>query len=346
VSKELLIMRVFSAACLALVLACAPARAQQPAPEKPALTLAVGGKTLIAYLPLTIADRLGLFEKEGLKVEINDFQGGSRALQSVVAGSADVTCGAYEHTILTRAKGVGIKAVALQNNSFGAVIALPTEKAKAYRGPKDLVGLKIGVTAPGSASSLAVALLLAKDGLTLDKVSIVGVGGGASAVAAMKSGQIDAISNFDPSILILESEGVITPVVDTRTAKGLDYLYGGPFAGSSFYMRDDFIAKNPNTTQAFVNAVVKAVRWLQTASVDQIVEAVPPDYYGGDKARYAKMVTLNRPAFAKDGRIELAMAERTWRALAAHEELLKTAKIDLKDTFDNSFADKANAALH
>src|SRR5262249_58422507 len=131
-----------------------------------------------------------------------------------------------------------------------------------------------------------------------------------------------------PSTLILEREGVVTPVVDTRTAKGLDYPYGGPFAGSSFYMRDDFIAKNPNTTQAFVNAVVKAVRWLQTASVDQIVEAVPPDYYGGDKARYAKMIALNRPAFAKDGRIENPMAQRTHPALAPPERLLQTPEID------------------
>jgi len=337
---------IFIVIVCVVIAASGAAQAQSPALEKPSITLAVGGKTLIAYLPLTIAERLGLFEKEGLKVEINDFQGGSRALQSVVAGSADVTCGAYEHTILTRAKGVAIKAVALQNNSFGAVIALPPEKAKAYRGPKDLAGLKIGVTAPGSASSLAVALLLAKDGLTLDKVSIIGIGGGGSAVAAMKSGQIDAISNFDPSILILESEGVVTPVVDTRTEKGLDYLYGGPFAGSSFYMRDDFIAKNPKTTQAFVNAIAKATRWLQTASVEQIVDAVPSDYYGGDKARYAKMITLNRPAFSKDARIETAMAERTYRALSAHEETLKNAKVELKDTYDNSFVDKANAALH
>ena len=339
--------RIVAVACLLTAVVCAgDARAQSALLEKPAITLAVGGKTLIAYLPLTIAERLGLFEKEGLKVEINDFQGGSRALQSVVAGSADVTCGAYEHTILTRVKGVGIKTVALQNNSFGAVIALPTEKAKSYRSPKDLAGLKIGVTAPGSASSLAVALLLAKDGLTLDKVSIIGIGGGASAVAAMKSGQIEAISNFDPSILILESEGIITPVVDTRTEKGLDYLYGGPFAGSSFYMRDDFIAKNPNTTQAFVNAIAGATRWLRMASVDQIVDTVPAEYYGGDKSRYARMIALNRPAFSKDARIEMAMAERTYRALAAHEELLKSARIDLKDTFDNSFVDKANAALH
>jgi hypothetical protein len=47
----------------------------------------------------------------------------------------------------------------------------------------------------------------AKDGLTVDKVSIIGVGTGASAVAAMKSGQIDGMSNFDPAILILERDG-------------------------------------------------------------------------------------------------------------------------------------------
>src|SRR5262245_61878876 len=99
-------------ACVVIV-ASGAAQAQSPALEKPSITLAVGGKTLIAYLPLTIAERLGLFEKEGLKVTINDFQGGARALQSLVGGSADVVCGAYEHTILTRAKGQPIRAIAL-----------------------------------------------------------------------------------------------------------------------------------------------------------------------------------------------------------------------------------------
>ena len=37
-------------------------------------------------------------------------------------------------------------------------------------------------------------------------------------------------------------------------------------------------------------------------------------------------------------------AENTYRALEAHEEVLKNAKVDLKETFDNSFVDKAAAA--
>ncbi len=322
----------------------APADAQTL--EKPNVTLAVGGKTLVAYLPLTIAERLGLFEKEGLRVEIHDFAGGSRALQSLVGGSADFVCGAYEHTILMRAKSVGIKALALQNNSLGTVIGLSKDKAKSYRSPKDLAGFKLGVTSPGSASSIAIALILAKENLTVDKVSIVGVGTGASAVAAMKSGQIDGLSNFDPAILILERDGLLVPIVDTRTRKGLDELYGGPMAGSSFYTNDDFIKKNPRTTQAFVNAVVKALHWIDKASVEDIVAAVPAEYHvGGDRTIYAKMIELNRGAFSKDGRVELAWAENTYRALSAHEEVLKNVKVDLGGTFDNTFADRANAGL-
>jgi NitT/TauT family transport system substrate-binding protein len=331
-----------------LFIGCAwaqPAWAQTAALEKPAITLAVGGKTLVAFLPLTIAERLRLFEQEGLRVEINDFQGGSRALQSLVGGSADVVCGSYEHTILTRAKGVGIKAIALQNDSLGTVIGLSKEKAKSYRSPKDLAGLKLGVTSPGSASFLGIALLLAKEGVTVDKVSIIGVGTGASAVAAMKSGQIDGMSNFDPAILMLERDGALVPIVDSRTRKGLDELYGGPIAGSSFYVSDDFIKKNPRTAQAFANAIVKALRWLDKASVEEIVAAVPAEYYsGGDRATYAKMVELNRGAFSKDGRIDLKAAENTYRALAAHEAVLKDAKVDLKETFDNTFVEKAAAA--
>ncbi len=63
--------------------------------EKPAIRLAVGGKALVAYLPLTIAERRGYFTKEGLAVEIYDFQGGSKALEALLGGSADVVCVAY-----------------------------------------------------------------------------------------------------------------------------------------------------------------------------------------------------------------------------------------------------------
>ena len=72
--------------------------------EKPKVAIAVGGKNLLYYLPLTIAEQLGYFKDEGLQVEISDFAGGAKALQALVGGSADVVSGAYEHTINMQAK--------------------------------------------------------------------------------------------------------------------------------------------------------------------------------------------------------------------------------------------------
>ena len=43
--------------------------------EKPNVAIAVGGKSAMIYLPLTIAERLGYFRDEGLSVEISDFNG-------------------------------------------------------------------------------------------------------------------------------------------------------------------------------------------------------------------------------------------------------------------------------
>ena len=62
-----------------------PAGAQDK-PEMPKLRLAVGGKSAIFYLPLSITERLGYFRDAGLDVEIADVQSGARALQSLVRG--------------------------------------------------------------------------------------------------------------------------------------------------------------------------------------------------------------------------------------------------------------------
>src|ERR1700756_5640668 len=85
----------------------------QGKPEKTKVTIAVGGKNGLYYLPLTIAERLGYFKDEGLDVEISDFAGGAKSLEALVGGSVDVVAGAYEHTINMQVKGQHIRAFAL-----------------------------------------------------------------------------------------------------------------------------------------------------------------------------------------------------------------------------------------
>ena len=222
--------------------------------EKPKLTIGVGGKPLIYYLPLTIAERNGYFKAEGLDVEILDFPGGAKALQALLGGSVDIVSGAYEHTISQQAKGQAIEALVLQGRYSGIVLALTKAKAAMWKSPADLNGMKVGVTAPGSSTNMFVNILLAKANLKPDAASIIGVGAGAGAVAIMKRGEIDAMSNLDPVISQLESDGTVVPVIDTRTEKGMQEVYGGAYAAGCIYAPPEFVNKNPRTAQAVVNA--------------------------------------------------------------------------------------------
>jgi NitT/TauT family transport system substrate-binding protein len=319
----------------------APASAQ--APEKPSLTLGVGGKALLYYLPLTLAERLGYFKEQGLEVTVTDFGGGAKSLQSLIGGSADVVTGAYEHTIRMQVKGQPIVAVTELGRFPGIVLAVKKDKAGQVKSFKDLKGFKIGVTAPGSSTNFFVNALIAKEGLKPTDVSIIGVGAGPSAVAAMKKGDIDAISNLDPVITKLESDGDITVIADSRKEEDNMKLFGGNNPAAVVYFKADFVEKNPITVQKVVNAFHKTLKWLEKATPEQIAAAVPPEYHLGDKALYMKAVEASRPMYSKDGVIPEAGMKNALDMLVQFDEEMKGAKVDLSKTFDGRFIAKAAA---
>lgn len=316
--------------------------AAEAGPEKPRLVIAVGGKSLFYYLPLTIAVQQGYFRDAGLQVQVDDFPGGAKALQALMGGSADLVSGGYEHTISMQAKGQAIRAVVVQGRHAGIVLSMPKERAATYRSPRDLKGLRIGVTAPGSSTNIFVNALLAKDGLRPDAVSIVGVGTGAGAVAAMRQHQVDAIAHLDPVTTLLESAGDAVPVVDTRTSAGMKYVYGNDYAAGVLYARSDFVEHHPRTIQAAADAIVRALRWLRTASPDQVLAAVPPEYYGEQKALYRAALLRNLSALSPDGLMSAGAAQNVYTMLRSFDPAVQAATtLDLAATFDNRYAQAA-----
>ena len=313
--------------------------------EKKKITIAVGGKSLFYYLPLTIAERQGYFKDEGLDVEIPDFAGGAKALQALVGGSADLVSGAFEHTINMQAKKQLIKAVVLQANFSSITLVMPKDKAAKYKSAKDLKGLKIGVTAPGSSTNMFVNNLLAKEGLKPSDVSIVGTGAGAGAVAAMEKGELDGMSNLDPVTSQLEATGKYVAVADSRTERGMKDLYGGDYLASCIYATDDFIKKNPNTTQAVVNAMVRSLRWLARATPEQIMAVVPEAYLSGNRSLYKQALLKNMIGYSTDGQMTMKAAQNVYKVLKQFEPSVMAAgdSIKLDATFDNRFVVKADA---
>jgi len=302
----------------------------------------VGGKALTYYLPLSIAERKGFFKDEGLDVTVADFAGGSKALQAVVGGSADVVSGAFEHNINLQSKGQFFRCFVLQGRAPMIAIAVSNKTMAHYKSPADLKGKKIGVTAPGSSTNMMVNFFLAKHGLKPSDVSIIGVGAGAGAVTALRSGQIDAISNLDPVLSILEASKDITIISDTRKLKDTIDVFGGNMPAGSLYAPQSFIDANPNTTQALTNAIVRANKWIQKAGAEGVAKVVPEAYLLGDPAVYTLSVTKGLEGLSPDGMMPADGPQTALNALEAYSPEMKSAKIDLSKTWTNDFTERAN----
>ena len=327
-------------AAAALALLATPVLAQSP--EKPKIVIGVGGKPLLYYLPLTIAESKGYFKEAGLDVEITDFGGGARALQSLLGGSADVVTGAYEHTIRMQTKGQDVRAVLELGRFPGIVLAVKKDKAATIKGPADLKGMKIGVTAPGSSTNFFVNYLMAKAGAKYQDASFIGVGTGLGAVAAIKKGEIEAISNLDPVISKLEADGDVVVIADTRTEAGTKAIFGGANPAAVVYMKNEFIQKNPNTTQAIVTAHYKALQWIAKARPEEIAKAVPEAYYLGDRDLYIRAVKASLDTYSRTGIIPLDGMKSALGMLKEFDDELKNVKDeDLPKTFVDTFAKKA-----
>ena len=333
--------RHFMAAGLAA--SVGPMGAWAQALEKPKVTIAVGGKNLFYYLPLTVAEQLGYFKAEGLDVNIVDFAGGSRALQAVVGGSADVVSGAFEHTINMQFKGQPMRAFVLQGAAPQIVLGINPKTLPNFKSVADLKGKKIGVTAPGSSTNVLANFVLAKAGLKPSDVSFVGVGASNGAVAAMRSGQIDAMSNLDPVITLLQRSGDLKIVTDTRKMAEAQQVFGGPMPAGCLYAPLAFTDKHPNTAQALTNAMVRANKWIQQAGPGDIINTVPESYLLGDRAVYIDGFLAAKQALSPDGLFPAKGADTAFKALASVDAKLGAAQLDLAQVYTNTFAQRANA---
>jgi NitT/TauT family transport system substrate-binding protein len=329
------------AVLVGVIAAWAPACGQ--AIEQKSVTIAVSAPpSQLYFLPVVLTRQLGYFAQEGVAVELQHFNAGSKALESLVGGSADIVAGAYEHTMRMQAKGVDLQSFVLFGRYPQNALGIAKSKAASYRSPADLKGQKVGITGPGSATEVFLNLVLHQAGLQPSDVTPVTVGAATVAVAAMKrSDELYAISNLDPAITELTMAGDIVIVADSRTAAGTKAVYGGDYASGSLYAQRAFVQKNPHIVQAIANAMVRGLAWIKSATPEQIMAALPADFYQGNPQLYRQSLLNNIESFSPDGRMPAEAPDVVYRAVTRFDPTLASAKIDVPATYDNAYVEQA-----
>lgn len=334
--RRFLASAAFTAAAVAF-----PALNAQSKPERPRLSVGVGGKSAFRYLPLTIAEQLGYFKAEGLDLEIIDFADDARALQAVASGGVEVCAGVYEHTLTLQARQQMFQSFVLQGRAPQIAFGVSTKTMPDYKSASQLKGKRIGVSSFGSSTDLLVSRVLAQAGLKHVDVSLIGVGSGTGALMALRSGQVDAISNSEPVMTMLEQKGDVKIISDTRTLKGTVEVFGGPMPAACLYAPLEFVRKNPYTCQALAYAVVHGLKWLQTAGPRDIIKTVPDGYLLGDRAVYLAAFSKVRESLSLDGLMPEDGPRTALRALSGFDAMVKEDKIRLSLTSTNEFAQRA-----
>ncbi|MBS3912506.1 MAG: ABC transporter substrate-binding protein [Hydrogenophaga sp.] len=307
------------------------------------LVVAVDNKTAFCYLPLTIAERLGYFKSEGLDVQIREFADPGQSVQAVIAGNAHMYSGSYSSTISLQARGQSFQSFVLQGRAPQIVLGVSQNTMRHYRQLRDLRGKKIGIMGHGSGSHRVARLLLTRVKLSDQEVQYISLPTAEMAIEAFHLRQIDAICYTDPVITALEQGGALRVVADTRTVRGNAEVFGGPMPAGSLIASTEFIGSYPRLSQSMADAMVHALKWLQTAGPSDIIKAVPESYFQDDRALYLAAFSRAREAWAPDGVMPDKGPDTAARVLAQFDNTDTLKRLQLERTFTNEFALKAKA---
>ena len=306
------------------------------------VTIAVGGGSCLCYLPTVLARQLGEFEKAGVAVELVDLKGGSDALKAVLGGSADVVSGYFDHCVNLAAKKQELVAFVVYDRYPGLVLVVSPSHASEIKSIKDLAGKKVGVTAPGSSTDFFLKYLLKKNGLDPASASVIGVGLGATAVAAMEQGQIDAAVMLDPSVTVLQGgHPDLKILADTRTQKDTLATFAGEYPGGALYSTAAWIGAHEETVQALTNAIVATLSWIHSHTAEEIMAKMPEEMVGKDKALYLAALKNTIPMYSETGKMDPKGADAVLAVFSEGSPDVAKANIDVSKTYTNKYVDQA-----
>jgi NitT/TauT family transport system substrate-binding protein len=199
-----------------------------------------------------IAEQVGFWREEGLQVEVRFSTGGPQATQITASGGADVGGVTQEPAIEGYDKGVRGKMFYTQFTRLIYHIAVPADSA--IQSIADLKGKKIGVSNMASASLVVARSALRHHAVPIEGDTFRPVGLGDGAVAALRTGQVQALSMWTAAYASMMRAGIPFRFLYHPTVAEIGS--GGFFASSKV------LAEKRDSLNRFARAQAKATVFL------------------------------------------------------------------------------------
>jgi NitT/TauT family transport system substrate-binding protein len=230
-------------------------------------TIKLGLLPLADVAPVHMALAEGLFEDEGLAVEVEIVQGGAAAIPALVSGELDITFGNYVSFFLASSQGVDLRIIAEQNRAtpgFSSIMTLPDSGIETAA---DLVGNRLAVNTFANVAEITARAQVSDAGADPDAVEYVEIPF-PDMIATLERGDVDAIFAVEPFATLAGQQLEAVEVVNPYGGR----LEGFPVAG--FQATTEFAEANPETIAAFQRAMVAASE-LAAGDPESVVEILP-----------------------------------------------------------------------
>jgi len=284
------------------------------------------------YLPLYIAMAKGYFED--VKVSLVTIETGSGHTNAVLSGQAFAFIGGPEHNAFAKAKGAELRAIVGcvdRGNTY--ICAAPEFEPRDADWPRYFRGKTIAVGPLGGTPNSIMRYLLGKWKLDAKKdVTLIETANSAT-IAVVRGKQAQIAGATEPYV----TQGVRNKVWGEPFYNVPKQF--GPYAYSTFNVRQDTIRKEPELVRTFVRGMVKGLKFLYAnpAEASEIAKAQFPTMPIEDLR-----ATLDRSfkdeLWSRDGIISPA-SWTTARAVVREAGIL-TADIKYEEIIDMSFVEK------
>jgi len=209
---------------------------------------------------LYVTKKTGAFKRNGLDVDFILFQGGSQALQVLLAGDVKIISGGGGTAAQrARLKGAGNVLVATYTPTMPFSLYVNNK----IQDGKQLKGGKIAISRFGSSSDFAARYILTRLGVEpVKEATLMQIGNQRERLSALLSGAVDGALIDAPNTLLARQQG-FRQLADASIL-GLTYPH------NNIATTDRFIREEPETVMSFVRAFVEGVAYYKTHKAESV----------------------------------------------------------------------------
>ena len=307
-----------------------------------------------------LAESLGYFKREGIeivRVKVEDFSKEDYLLQKpLIDGNIDAAYHWFNHAVFGAHHNLPVTAVMVFNDAPGMTVMVANRVKDRIHGAADFKGRNVAEGAGYGTKSVLTNYLARRAGLpphSYTPVMVESEGRQESVIKGLDAGTVDVMTFQEPLTSALKATGLVSTLYDLNSGEATTHVLGSTWPAQSLLLAPAYIAAHPDRVQHLVNALVSAMRYINSRGVDEILAQLPPDYFA-ENGREAQSAYLKH-TFSTFARHDYSLSpaavrsvfdsiegydfdgseEGTWR------RTVDNSHVDPKSTYDNRFVDKA-----